>query len=253
MGLTWRIGHEIMNVITPNLPLKHVRSRAERPIASISFDDFPKSAWTVGGSILAEYGVKGTYYTAGGFCGITEDGIRYWDDEDLRAAHSSGHEIACHSFSHARASTLNAAAFLAEAAYNASFVSQRLGRPIALAGYAYPQGDVSPLAKALASRRYASARGVTAGVNKGWIDLAQLRAIPIEIRRWRPKEIDRAIARAAQTAGWLIFFTHDVDETPTPFGCTPDMLCHLLDRLKAERIELLPVKHAMARAVFGNT
>jgi peptidoglycan/xylan/chitin deacetylase (PgdA/CDA1 family) len=248
MGLASRIN----NVVTRTLPLKHVRSHASRPMASVTFDDFPKSAWTVAGPILAEYDARGTYYAAGRFCGLIEDRVRYWDDEDLLAARDAGHEIACHSFGHGEASTLDSAAFLADADDNASFIAERLG-PTGLASYAYPYGDVSPRAKLLAARRYACARGIRRGVNSGWIDLAALRAIPLEHRRWRPEEIDVAIARAKAAAGWLIFFTHDVDEAPTPFGCTPAMLRHVLDRLTEEGIEILPVKHAMAKAVFGES
>jgi peptidoglycan/xylan/chitin deacetylase (PgdA/CDA1 family) len=246
MGLAWRIN----NAVTRMLPLKHIRSRAVRPVASVTFDDFPKSAWTVAGPILELYGAKATYYTAGRFRGLTEEGIRYWDDEDLLAAHAAGHEIACHSFSHARASTLSATAFQAEADRNAGCMAQRLGAT-GLAAYAYPYGDISPRAKALAARRYASARGIGRGVNAGWIDLAQLKAVAIEHRRWRPEEIGAVIARARATAGWLIFFTHDVDDAPSPFGCTPAMLRYVLDRLVEAGVEILPVKHAMARAAFG--
>jgi len=246
MGLAWRIN----NAVTRMMPLKPVRSRAVRPMASVTFDDFPKSAWTVAGPLLERYDAKATYYTAGRFRGVTEEGVRYWDDEDLLAARDAGHEIACHSFSHARASTLGRTAFLADADRNAACIARRLGATD-LTAYAYPYGDISPRAKTLAAGRYASARGVGRGVNAGWIDLAQLKAIAIEHRRWRPEEIDAAIARAKSKAGWLIFFTHDVGEAPSPFGCTPAMLRHVLDRLTEVGVEILPVKHAMARAAFG--
>jgi peptidoglycan/xylan/chitin deacetylase (PgdA/CDA1 family) len=246
MGLAWRIN----NAVTRLMPLKHVRSLATRPMASITFDDFPKSAWTVAGPILAEHGARATYYVAGKFRGLTEDGVRYWDDEDLTGAHAAGHEIACHSFSHQRASTLDATAFEAEADRNQAFIAERLDPPD-LAAYAYPYGDISPRAKRLAARRYASARGIRRDINAGWIDLAQLNAIAIEHRRWRPDEIDAAIARAKASAGWIVFFTHDVDVAPSPFGCTPAALRHVLGRLEEAGIEILPVKHAMARVAFG--
>ena len=49
----------------------------------------------------------------------------------------------------------------------------------------------------------------------------------------------------------MIFFTHDVSETPSPFGCTPAMLEYTLERLAGAAIETIPVRQAMARAVFG--
>jgi peptidoglycan/xylan/chitin deacetylase (PgdA/CDA1 family) len=246
MGIAWRIN----NAVTRLLPFKHVRSLTTRPMASVTFDDFPKSAWTVGGSILAEYGARATYYAAGRFRGLTEDGIRYWDDEDLKAVHGAGHEVACHSFAHAKASSLDRAAFLAEADRNEAFICERIGVG-RLASYAYPYGDISPPAKARAARRYGCARGIRRAVNTKWIDLAELSAVAIEHRRWRPDEIDALISRARASAGWLIFFTHDVDDAPSPFGCTPAMLRHVLDQVTDAGVDILPVKQAMARAVFG--
>ena len=61
-----------------------------RPVASITFDDFPKNAWVHGGPVLARHGVRATYYTAGGFCGRTEDGTVFYDEGDLTGAGRGG-------------------------------------------------------------------------------------------------------------------------------------------------------------------
>ena len=58
--------------------------------------------------MLARHGVRGTYYTAGGFCGRTVNGIVFYDDGDLTALAAAGHEIACHGFGHQPTPTLNA-------------------------------------------------------------------------------------------------------------------------------------------------
>jgi peptidoglycan/xylan/chitin deacetylase (PgdA/CDA1 family) len=239
------------NLITRSLPLKWIRSHADRPMASITFDDFPKSAWTVAGPILARYGAKATYYTAGGFCGVTEDGLEYYDTEDLLAVRAAGHEVGCHSFSHDMAPTLRTEALLADLDRNALFMTTELGEQD-LCSYAYPYGQISPRTKAVMGQRYSSARGVRSGVNAKTLDLAELKAIPIEYRRWIPEEIDAAIAQAQALSGWVIFFTHDVSDAPSPFGCTPAMLDHVLARLAAAQVDILPVKHALARAVFGH-
>ena len=62
---------------------------------------------------------------------------------------------------------------------------------------------------------------------------------------------EAAVARAAAAPGWVIFFTHDVSEAPSPFGCTPAMLAYALERLAIEGIDVIPVRQAMARVVFG--
>ena len=122
---------------------------------------------------------------------------------------------------------------------------------VRLSSYAYPYGEASPRAKLAMGRRFASARGIRPGVNAGRIDLAQLRAVPLEHRRWRPEEIAAAVERATASNGWLVLFTHDVCDAPSPFGCTPAMLEAVLQMLTEAAIPVVPVKSAMAEAVFG--
>lgn len=246
MSLAQRINNAVAARVAP----KRARTRPGRALASITFDDFPKSAWTVAGPMLRRRGVRATYYVAGGFCGRTEDGLEYFDADDLRALAAAGHEVGCHSFSHEMAPTVSSERLLEEAERNAAFVRQVIGdRP--LTSYAYPYGEVSPRTKGLFARRFANARGIRSGINAGTIDLALLRAIPLESRRWRPDEIDQAIDAAHAAGGWVIFFTHDVSDDPSPFGCTPAMLGHVLDKLAERRIETLPVANALARAVHA--
>ena len=235
--------------VTRHTPMKLVRSHLTRPVASLTFDDFPRSAWTVGGPMLARYGARATYYAAGRFCGAHEDGLDYYDAADLRALQAAGHEVGAHSYAHQMVTSLTCAALRADAARNDDALAPLLdGR---MSSYAYPYGGVSPRTKAVMAARYACARGIAPGVNAGLIDLAQLRAVPLEHRRWAPEAIDAAVARAVEAKGWVIFFTHDVSETPTPFGCTPAMLEHAMARLAKAGVEMLPVRQAMARAVFG--
>ncbi len=237
-------------VVTRTLPLKSVRSRLERPLASITFDDFPKSAWTVAGPILDRFGAKATYYASGRFCGVSEDGIDYYDAEDLRAAYRAGHEIGAHSFAHEKAPLVSSRALTLDQARNSAALGEILGAAPP-ASYAYPYGAISPRSKALIGRAFATARGIRPGVNAGRIDLAQLMAIPIERRCWRSDDLRLLIEAAQARKGWLILFTHDVCDDPSPFGCTPAMLTEIMERLAAAAIPVVPVKHAMAEAVFG--
>jgi len=236
--------------VTRKSPIKSVRSRLERPLASITFDDFPKSAWTVAGPILDRFGAKATYYASGRFCGVSEDGIDYYDAEDRRAAYRAGHEIGAHSFAHEKAPRVASRALALDQARNTAALDEILGgaRP---ASYAYPFGAVSPRTKALMGRSFATARGIRPGVNAGRIDLAQLLAVPIERRRWRPDDLRLLVEAARARKGWLILFTHDVCDDPSPFGCTPAMLTEAMEMLAAAAISIAPVKHAMAEAVFG--
>ena len=245
MGLLRRVN----NVITRHMPVKTARARAPRPIASISFDDFPKSAWTVAGPILARFNAHATYYTAGGFCGRTVDGVEFYDEADLRAIAAAGHEIACHGFGHQRTTQLSSETLATDAARNRAFLETFLGGH-APASYAFPFGAVSPRTKRFFAPRFTNARGVHPGVNHGAVDLAQLRAVSMERRCWNPQWIETAIRRAKARDGWLAFYTHDVSESPGPYGSTPAMLTHVLERLREEGIEIRTMRDAFSVQQF---
>ena len=235
--------------ITQRLLMKPVKSRLTAPVASITFDDFPKSAWKRGGKILAGRGVKGTYYAAGGFCGRTEEGLEYFDEADLSEIAAAGHEIGCHTFSHEKGPAVGTSALLDDVDRNAAFIQDVLGDYV-LSSFAYPYGEASPRTKRLLGKRFPASRGIRKGVNRGLMDLSQLKAIGIEKWWWTPDYIEAAVEKARQENGWLIFFTHDISDDPSPYGATPAMLDHALAALAGAGIEVLPVKHALARTQF---
>ncbi|MGH7011843.1 MAG: polysaccharide deacetylase family protein, partial [Caulobacteraceae bacterium] len=199
--------------VTRRLPIKFARARGESAVASITFDDFPRSAWTLGGPILERFGAKATYYAAGRFCGLNEEGVDYFTTDDLLALRNAGHEIGDHGFGHDPAIAISTAALHKDCEKSASFFRDRL-QGETLASYAWPFGEASPRTKAVMARRFSNSRGIQKGVNAGWIDLAELKAIPLEYRRWRPDEIEAAIRRACACGGWVVFFTHDVADDP---------------------------------------
>lgn len=235
--------------ITQRLPLKPARSRLGAPIASITFDDFPRSAWTSGGEILARHNARATYYAAGSFQGRTEDGLEYFTPEDLKAIAAAGHEVGCHGYRHKVSWRLSSQDLARDSERNAAAVREALGDYV-LSSYAYPYGEASPRTKGVMGARFATSRGITKGVNAGLIDLAQLKAVGIERWWWTPAYIEGVIAEAKARNGWVIFFTHDVSDDPSPYGATPAMLEHALDALAKAQIEVLPVKHALARTQF---
>jgi len=241
--------HRVNNVLTRNIPVKLIRSRLERPVASITFDDFPQSAWSVGGPILERHGARATYYAAGRFCGRSEDGIDYYTSKDLTAIQGAGHEIGCHTFSHQYGTGVSSKALDEDVARNQTFVASLLG-DYRLSSFAYPYGDVSPRTKRLFSSRFATSRGIRRGVNAGLVDLAQLKAIGLEHQAWNPAAVEAAVTQAARSNGWIIFFTHDVSDDPSPFGATPEMLDHALSTVRKAGIDILPIKHALARVAF---
>lgn len=234
----------ISRMLARRLPVKTARARAGRAVASVTFDDFPKSAWAVGGPLMARYGARGTYYTAGTFAGRTVDGIVYYDGDDLTALRAAGHEIGCHGFGHQPVPSLSTAALREDMARNTQFLRAFNGGE-APVSYAFPFGDTTMRTKLFYSRRFATARGVHPAINGGTLDLAQLSTIGIETYTWNKERMTRAIADAKAAKAWIVFHTHDVSENPTPYGCTPDMLESVLKALTGAGIEVLPMREAV--------
>jgi peptidoglycan/xylan/chitin deacetylase (PgdA/CDA1 family) len=220
------------------------------PIATVSFDDFPRNAWTVGGEIVEDAGGRATYYVSGSFCSQTSDGVGYFSESDLVEAHRRGHEVGCHTFSHKALPNLSRAAIDVELKKNSEFIRCATGQND-VSSFAYPYGSASIGTKLLLKTRFGACRGIEAGINSGLADFSQLRAVCLEEHVLRSVSFERLVEQTCSKKGWLILVTHDVSHQPTPFGCNPNLLKEILYTIKSAGIELVTVKEALARIDAG--
>jgi len=218
------------------------------PVASITFDDFPKSAWQNGGRILARFQARATYYTAGTFCGRAVSGIQYYDKSDLSAVAAAGHEIACHGFGHQLTPTLSNAALAEDMERNAVFLAPFLGGA-RLESYAYPYGASSVRTKKFYATHFSNLRGVHCGINRGEVDLSQLNAVSLEMRSFSSQMLAAVIADTKANNGWIAFYTHGVSDNPTEYDSTPAVLIEALEQVRAAGIEILPMREAVMAAL----
>ena len=213
-------------------------------VVSFTFDDFPRSAWVNGGAILEKYDRRGTYYAAMGMAGTANNLGALFDLDDLRAAYAQGHEIACHTYHHRDCGRLMPADIADEIDRNAVALAQVLGAP-AISNFAYPFGGVSLSAKSELSTRFASCRGTGRGLNRGTVDLADLFSTSIYSRNFDRERFCQLIDDAQAGSGWIIFYTHDVADEPSPFGCTPAQFQSIVS-YAAENAPVLPVRDVLA-------
>lgn len=216
----------------------------ERPMVSFSFDDAPVSAATTGARILEDRGWRGTYFIASGLAYTDGPMGQYGAEADTLRLHQAGHEIACHTFSHLDCGKADGATVAADVDRNQAALGA-LGLPPS-ATFAYPYGDVSPAAKRALDGRYALLRALHHGVIVSGTDLNQAPAVGIE------GEDGEAVAarwldEAARLKAWLILFTHDVREPPSPFGCTPQVLERLADKAQALGFEVVTIAEGARR------
>ncbi len=227
-----------------------LRLRSQKPIVSFTFDDAPRSAVSNGAPILEEAGACGTYYVAGGLVGTISDNWAHWDADDLRRLCERGHELGCHTYSHARAPDLDSQAFRREAETNQDFVARACG-DVRLTSFAWPFGDVSLARKAQAQAMYASCRGINPGVNSGVADLGLLKAVALYDQTRDDAAMGAWFDKAQAANGWLIFYTHDVQVSPTQYGASADQLRHAVNMALGRDFEILTVRNALGRLAFA--
>src|ERR1700712_3094188 len=220
------------------------RLRNATPMVSFTFDDVPKSAATLGAAILERHGALGTFYVIGSQVGASAPLWDMIDSEDIVSLHPQGHEIACHTFSHKRACDLDAETLSAEIARNQQYL-RSLDASIRIENFAYPFGYGSFVRKRQLKTAFRSCRSIVPGVNSGTVDLQFLRAMPLLDRRIDRDGIERAFDQAQTANGWLIFYTHDVADEPSPYGCSPALLNEALEAASKRKIPVLNMAEAL--------
>jgi len=245
MNAIWSEAHaRISHRLAMHLRVEPFRLRNETPMVSFTFDDVPKSAATIGAAILEEHGATGTYYVIGSQVGTSSPLWDMIDGEEIVALHRKGHEIACHTFSHKRACDLDTPTLSAEIDRNQRYL-RSLDSSIQIENFAYPFGYGSFVRKRQLKTVFKSCRGIVPGVNSGSVDLQFLRAMPLIDRRIDRDGIERAFDEAQSNNGWLIFYTHDVADEPSPYGCSPRLLRQALEAASRRKIPVLNMAEAL--------
>jgi peptidoglycan/xylan/chitin deacetylase (PgdA/CDA1 family) len=112
--------------------------------------------------------------------------------------------------------------------------------------FAFPYGEVAQPAKAVLSSRFASLRALHPGIVRGECDLNQLPAVGVE---GRSGEETAAVwlESALRERAWIILYTHDVQRSPSPWGCTPEALANLITMARVGGAEIVTVGEVVAR------
>jgi peptidoglycan/xylan/chitin deacetylase (PgdA/CDA1 family) len=196
---------------------------ASGPIITFSFDDFPRTALTAGAAILEDFGARATYYVAMSLMNSNNDLGQQFLPEDLHAVLDRGHELACHTFSHLSARQVSYDVYKDDVERGEQAIRQKTGA-LGLCNFAYPYGDVTLVAKNRLGQKFMSCRGTFGGLNGPDVDLNLLRANRLYGDLDCVDAARRLIVENAEKRHWLIFYSHDVANQPSPFGCTPKLL-----------------------------
>ena len=191
------------------------------PIVSFTFDDFLKSALQIGGSILKSYGVRGTYYAAMGLMDRANDIGGHFSAADLVHLLEDGHELGSHTFGHLSGRSSSLRDFQADVMMGMKAVNHFTGGGLSHQ-FSYPRGHATFRAKRRIGVIFSSCRGIIPGINESPVDLNLLRANSLYSRSFNIDAIEQLFEANERYKGWLIFYTHDISENPSPIGCRPD-------------------------------
>ena len=213
------------------------------PVISFTFDDFPKSALSAGGSILERYGLSGSYYASLGLMDRDSAVGPIFSAADISLLVGRGHEMGCHTFSHCNAWETKPRLFEASIIENRRRLDQLFPGAV-FETLSYPISCPRPRTKWIAANHFTCCRGGGQDFNIGPTDLNNLRAAFLEKYRGNPVPAKDLIDRNRRASGWLIFATHDVCETPGPFGCTPAFFDEIVRYAVESGARILPVGKA---------
>jgi peptidoglycan/xylan/chitin deacetylase (PgdA/CDA1 family) len=188
---------------------------------TFTFDDFPRSAYCQGSSILQSHDARGTYYASLGLMNSRTVCGELFVLDDLQRLLNDGHELACHTHDHLECSQTGRRAYEHNILKNAAEAA-RLLNGYRFRHFAYPCGSVAGPHKKMLARHFQTLRTTESGVNAGRFDLNRLRANRLYSGSVPVNNALQLIEENVRSPGWLIFYTHDVCSSPSPFGCTPE-------------------------------
>ena len=239
-----RIGGKVSRFMARNIATKTLVMRNDRPLVTFTFDDAPVSACTTGAALLGHYRARGTFYISGGGCGLMSPGGLLATADQLKELYTAGHEIGCHTFSHAAVAAFRRNTLVAELERNRTFL-QEIHHDLVVRNFAYPYGDLSFRAKQCLEVHFNSCRSLRPGVNVGAIDLGALKSCELQNSSIGRQGVLDIIAAAVRQKGWLIFVSHDVDNQPSQFGVSPDLLEFALNAARTAGCQLVSVRDAL--------
>ena len=190
------------------------------PVVSFTFDDFPRSALEVGGAVLRSYGANGTYYAAMGLMGLTRGVGEQPCAEDLKQLLVDGHELGSHTFSHLSCRSTPLKVYQADAQKGREAVVNLTDKAWPH-HFCYPYGHFTRRVIRRVSTGMTTCRCTIGGINVSPLNLHLLRANNLYSDTFDSGVIEQLFRITIQRRGWLIFYTHDIRDAPSSWGCRP--------------------------------
>jgi peptidoglycan/xylan/chitin deacetylase (PgdA/CDA1 family) len=238
---------KISNRLASHVPVDVRRLANVAPIVSFTFDDVPESAHSRGAAMLESAGSRATYYISTALLGRRTREWTLIDRDGVADLHRRGHEIGLHTHNHRAVSSLSREELRIEIEENRARIRD-ISPAIDPQNFAYPFGFASFPRKLQLSRLTNSSRSVKPGINVGAFDAHYVRCVELADARLSRAGLEGFLNAVVVKNGWLVFLSHDVSASPSPYGCSTSLFERALDGVAARGIEVVTVAEALRRS-----
>jgi len=198
--------------------------KKKQRILTFTFDDVPVCTYLNGVvSILNPLDIKATFYIAKYF-----DLYECFDAGLIKELHEVGHEIGNHTLTHVNFDEIaqNEDLIKKEVLENQEFIKNLIGVTPKSFSYPYGIGHENKILIRLLTKLNLCARGIKEDINglppKDWLSLDAVQMYEKKHQEnFIPKMIEHIDNLKARRSGWLIFYTHDIQDNYSEYGCSP--------------------------------
>ncbi len=209
-------------------------------VVSITFDDQWHSAYQNAFPLLESYGFKSTWYICVSHVGNydQEYAERSMSWDEIRNLRKSNHEIASHTITHCDFDTTDISTIREELRSSKKTLASGLSCPIKSFAYPFTRTGSSAGGPQAALTHYRSARGGEFGFNSLPFRRDNLFACKLYGKKYELEYLKELVDKCVAENKWLIFYTHDVKEDHSDYGCTPAMFEGLLRHLRDTKVKV---------------
>lgn len=223
---------------------RRLPNNKKQAVISFTFDDVPRSAFNNAVPILNKHDIKATFYVAMGLTNDTCDEQEgYLRPDEIIKLHQLGHNIACHTYEHYMLDAGSAQELAADSKKNVASLKKLLGLE-QIEHFSYPFGQVNFSLKKMLAKEYKTMRSSRPGINLKKTDLNLLKATSIYSPSFNKKNLQKLIEQTIAEHGWLILYTHGVNEHPDNYSCTPEQLAWVVDECRKSSAKILSISDA---------
>ena len=213
-------------------------------VVSISFDDQLQTTYDNALLILEKYDMLSTWFICTDHINGTDPNSKLPCISWKAIIHLSqiGHEIGSHSKSHPHFSNHSPNRVIKELKDSKKMIQDHLGVPVN--SFAYPFSDCGWKENIpyIAGSVYKYCRGGEFGINSWPLRLHSLFAVKLYEKRNHIDYYKALIDICLKQNKWIIFYTHDVCNHYSDFGCSPLFFETLLEYIKLKSIQVLPIQ-----------